>query len=59
MDLLRLGSAVAQQEQLPAPVLPALAESLEQLANLETAELSAVKSGSGAAIPSYVAIPLY
>jgi hypothetical protein len=46
MDLLRLASAVAQQEQFPATVQPVLAESLEQLACLETAEFSEVPSRS-------------
>ncbi len=39
MDLLRLGSAVSQQEQFADPVLPVLAGSLEQLADLGSADL--------------------
>ena len=47
MDLLRLGSAVGQLEQFPAQTQPALAESLEELASLETVEISAVAAGFG------------
>jgi hypothetical protein len=47
MDLLRLASAIAQEDQLPSPAEPAVANALAQLASLESPVLSAVETGSG------------